>query len=335
MTDASSVRAKAAERDMISERLIQTVAARLQDNKAVRRTLPKSGRVAIDRQLPFLVVYRQPVRDADNGTERFATSEASYLIAPGQKKQQPGVTRLVRSIAETMVEEFGSFLVLEVWSGPPVSADAALSTADLSPRFRFIAQRGASKGSVTESFAGALGRVRLDRLKSEVTTSTTTRCCPRGMSPVLRPADATDIGCQVYGLEISPVYRDPETGEIFPRILRLLRRSVTVALRRGLYDFARNQTTHRPRHFHTLGRRKVVKAVWDVDRMLAEVSESFDFLLQVTPVNGSAAWSEFKRTQVQHAPPPCSTGRRRTNRWSSNASSTRRRSNASRTRRWP
>ena len=155
---------------------------------------------------------------------------------------------------------------------------------------------------MTESFAGALGRVRLDRLKSEVTTSTTTRCCPRGMSPILRPADATDIGCQVYGLEISPVYRDPETGEIFPRILRILRRSVTVALRRGLYDFARNQTTHRPRHFHTLGRRKVVKAVWDVDRILADVSESFDFLLQVTPVNGGAAWSEFKRTKFDRPP---------------------------------
>ncbi len=122
------------------------------------------------------------------------------------------------------------------------------------------------------------------------------------MSPILRPADATDIGCQVYGLEISPVYRNPETGEVFPRILRILRRSVTVALRRGLYDFARNQTTHRPRHFHTLGRRKVVKAVWDVDRILAEVSESFDFLLQVTPVNGAQAWSEFRRKQLERQP---------------------------------
>jgi hypothetical protein len=278
------------------------VTGRLKENKAVRRTLPESGRVAIDRQLPFLVVYRQPVRTADGGTPRFATSEASYLVAPGQKKHQPGVTRLVRAVAETMVAEFGSFLVLEIWAGPPVIPDRTLSTADLRPRFRFIAQRGASRASVTEAFAGALGRVRFDRLRSEVTTATSVKCCPRGMSPVLGPEVATEIGCQVYGLEISPVYRDPESGEIFPRVLRLLRRSVTVALRRGLYDFARNQTTHRPRHFHTLGRRTVVKAVWDVDRILAEVSESFDFLLEVTPVNGGPAWSEFKRRKFERPP---------------------------------
>jgi uncharacterized protein (TIGR02421 family) len=274
----------------------------LKANKPVRKTLPGSGRVAIDRQLPFLIVYRQPVRDPDEGTARFATSEASYLIAPGKKKLQAGVTRLVRAVAEAMVEEFGAFLVLEIWHGPAAVTEDTITTADLRPRFRFVAQRGASRASVSEAFAGAFGRVRLDRLRSEVVSATSTKCCPRGMSPVLQPAEATGIGCQVYGLEISPVYRDPASGEVFPRVLRLLRRGVTVALRRGLFDFARNQTTHRPRHFHSLGRRTVVKAVWDVDRILAEVSESFDFLLQVTPVNGAQAWHEFKRRGFERAP---------------------------------
>jgi uncharacterized protein (TIGR02421 family) len=258
--------------------------------------------VAIDRPLPFLVAYRQPVRAVDEGTARFATSEASYLLAPGQKKHQAGVTRLVRSIAETMVEAFGSFLVLEIWAGERVVGDDPLSTADLRPRFRIIAQRGASRGSVSEAFEGALARVRFDRLKPEVVTSTSTKCCPRGMSPILKPEAAKEIGCQVYGLEIAPIYRDPESGEIFPRVLRLLRRSVTVALRRALFEFARHQTTHRPRHFHALGRRTVVKAVWEVDRILAEVSETFDFLLQVTPVNGAQAWSEFKRKKFERPP---------------------------------
>ena len=40
-----------------------------------------------------------------------------------------------------------------------------------------------------------------------------------------------------------------------------------------------SRTTHRPPHYHELGRRAVVKAVWDVDRMLAEASDQFDFLL--------------------------------------------------------
>jgi len=288
--------------DAISDRLIAAVIRRLKADKPVRRALDGSGRVAIDRQLPFLVVYRRPVRTFDEGAEKFATSEASYLIAPAQKRYQPGVTRLVKAIAEAMVEQFGAFLVLEIWSGPPVFGENQLTTADLRPRFRIVAQRGASRASVTGAFEGAFARVRFDRRKSEVVTATSTRCCPKGMSPVLDAEAAKAIGCQVYGLEISPIFRDSETGEVFPRVLRLLRRSVTVALRRSLFEFARNQTTHRPRHFHTLGRRSVVKAVWDVDRILAEVSESFDFLLQVTPVNGPQAWSEFKRKKFERPP---------------------------------
>lgn len=87
--------------EVISTRLVAAVNRRLAANKPVRRTLPGGGRVAVDRQLPFLVVYRMPVRASDEGTASFATSEAAYLVAPGQKKHQPGVTRLVQSIAET------------------------------------------------------------------------------------------------------------------------------------------------------------------------------------------------------------------------------------------
>ncbi len=37
----------------------------------------------------------------------------------------------------------------------------------------------------------------------------------------------------------------------------------------------------------------MVKAVWEVDNQLAEVSKSFDLLLSVTPVNTEAAWVDF------------------------------------------
>ena len=62
----------------ISNRFIKTVCARLNENKRVRRTLPQWGRVHIDRQLPFLVVYRRPPNHTDPGTERLVLGEASY-----------------------------------------------------------------------------------------------------------------------------------------------------------------------------------------------------------------------------------------------------------------
>ena len=81
-----------------------------------------------------------------------------------------------------------------------------------------------------------------------------------------------------------------------------LRRSMSLALRQAYFEFARARTTHRPPHYHSLGRNAVVKAVWDVDRQLAAVSNQFDYLLQLTPVNTNAAWKQFQKDQYQHTP---------------------------------
>ena len=51
-----------------------------------------------------------------------------------------------------------------------------------------------------------------------------------------------------------------------------------------------------------MGRRAVVKAVWEVDRQLAEISNEFDFLLQVTPTNTESAYTSFKRQHFERTP---------------------------------
>jgi uncharacterized protein (TIGR02421 family) len=256
----------------------------------------------MDRQLPFLCVYRRPVRGDDSGTDRFATSEPSYLICSGRKNLEPGVAALVRSVAETMVEQFGAFLLLELWSGPPQHTDGPVTTAELTPRFRVVEQKGSANGSITDEFDDALARIKLGARRAVVSTASMAKCRPKGMAPLIPPEMAARIGCLVYGLEITPIHRDPESNEQFPLVLRVLRRRLSVALRRALFKFARAHTTHRPPHFHALGRRAVVRAVWDVDRRLATVSEQFDLLLQVTPVNGEQAWHQFRRRRFESKP---------------------------------
>ena len=80
--------------------LIDAVCQRLARNQRVRRTLPAKGRLHIDRQLPFLCVYRQPPDYEDAGTERLVKGEASYLIAPGGAKFRESVSNLVREVVE-------------------------------------------------------------------------------------------------------------------------------------------------------------------------------------------------------------------------------------------
>ena len=99
----------------------------------------------------FVVVHLRQREVAGNSNRQSSRS----------RLRQAGVSRLVSTVAEVMVEEFGSFLVLEVWSGPPATTEDPITTADLRPRFRFVSQRGASKASVADAFGAALRRVRL------------------------------------------------------------------------------------------------------------------------------------------------------------------------------
>ena len=117
----------------------------------------------------------------------------------------------------------------------------------------------------------------------------------------MSPSQAEAAGVYVIGLEVIPIFRDPE-GRLFPLVLRDLHRVLSKALKKGVFRFARSRTTHQPSHYHSLGRRALVKAVWEVDRSLAEISSRFDFLLLVSPVNSREAWNTFQRKHFEKPP---------------------------------
>jgi uncharacterized protein (TIGR02421 family) len=97
----------------------------------------------------------------------------------------------------------------------------------------------------------------------------------------------------VLGLEILPIYRSPQTGEVYLDVLRKLRRGVARALKQAFFTFALGRTSLRPQHYWVLGRKSLPQQVWNVDRQLADVSSQFKFLLLVTPVNAERSWHTF------------------------------------------
>ena len=100
----------------ITEDFIQGVCERLRANKPVDRRLPVWGKIHIDRQLPFLIVYRRPIEGHDEGTERLVVGEASYLLASGDRRLRSGISNLVLQVGHEMAKVFGAFLVVEVWT---------------------------------------------------------------------------------------------------------------------------------------------------------------------------------------------------------------------------
>jgi len=286
----------------IDSGFVEFICERLAADKTVRRRLPGGGRIHIDRQLPFLCVYRRPPHGSDQGTERLVTTEASYLIASGASRFHAGLSLLVKRIARTLQPRFGAFLILELWASDDAPRDEIESTPALQPRFRIVAPRDQGGGAFVEPLEEALSRVKLRRQAADVRAHRSAAWHPLRMAPVLPRKAVVETGCTVLGLEVVPVYRDPASGEVFPVVLRDLRRSLSRALQQAFFQFTRLRTTHRPEHFRVLGRRAVVKAVWEVDRCLCEVADRFDFLLQVSPVNSRQAWNRFQRSRFEKPP---------------------------------
>ena len=287
---------------VISDRFIKTVCARLAENKSVRRTLPDRGRLHIDRQLPFLCVYRYPVGYEDAGTERLVMGQPSYLIASGDKRIRSSLSKLIENIAETLSREFGAFLILEIWSTEKNKNNNDVDALTVAPEFRISAQSNLSPFRTVETLAESLGLVRVRKQEATVKIVRDRKIAPVGLPPLLPTEFLKEIGCAIIGLEVRPIYRSPETDEVFPIIRRTLARELTRALQKTFFQFSQAQTTHRPVHFHVLGRSAVVKAVWEVDKQLAEISNAFDFLLQVTPTNTEAAYVSFKRQHFERTP---------------------------------
>ncbi|MEJ2721678.1 MAG: DUF1704 domain-containing protein, partial [bacterium] len=298
MSAAKTGGAKPAE---IGDRFIRGVTARLSDNKRVRRRLPVWGRVDIDRALPMVCVYRRPRRIEDEGTSKLVTSEAAYVTAADSPAHRDGLSALVRRIAEIMTDQFGAFLVLELWAlqdgdtRSPIEDDGAAG-------FRVIVPPDRRLDPLAGYFEAALKRVKFNRVHAGVTVTRSHRCHPPRMAPLLSGDAVRETACIVVGLGVRPVYRDASGEQLYPLRLRLLRRQFSRALRRAFFDFSRAYTTHRPKHYHMLGRHAVVKAVWEADRQLGDVADVFDLLLQTTPVNTRQAWNEFHRSRFEKAP---------------------------------
>lgn len=263
------------------------VRERLSRNLRLRRTLPGGGRLRIDRQLPFLCLYRRPVARNDPGTQELVTTEAAYLFASGDDRYREGVNLLCRAVSEALREHFGILLFLELWAEPVESGTSA------QPAFRIVTAEASSVPSMMEVFQSALQQIRIGGRRAEVSVSTAGDVAPPDLLPLDEACPGGSSHCVFMGLGVRPIYRDPRSGVLFPLVLQDLRRQLSVALRQAIFAFTGSKARGPHLHFDSLGPSVLVRAVRLVDQQLCDVSESFDFLLQATPVNSAQAWRSF------------------------------------------
>ncbi len=282
----------------LTDQLIREITTRIAKGRRVRRSLPPGGRVHIDRQLPFLFVYRPPNTGIDQGIAGLVSGEASYLIAPARARARGWTSRLVERIAEVLSATFGGFLIVEIWGAEDRDGAAYAPIAS----FRVLADKDWADSPTVERLSASLARIRIHQRMARVVVEPVGRFSPPGLPALITAQQARKLSARYLGLEVAPIHRNRATGEEFPLLLRSLARQLDTAFRRAAFEFARSETAHRPLHYEALGRRTFVRAVTEVDRALNTVSDAFDLLLTVTPTNTEAAFRAFQRSKYSKPP---------------------------------
>jgi uncharacterized protein (TIGR02421 family) len=288
--------------ERIPTEFIETARLTLSRNRILRRRLPGWGQLHIDRQQPFLCLYRRPPAQDDVGTDSLLLSQASFLLASGNRRVQASLRRLVKSLVAELVSTFGCAIILEIWSTPPREVLPDAKDAPDEANFRIVAPAHAFPQSTLETLEGGLVAGDWPGATPGILLHYTRNPAPPFLSPILTGNEAQRLDCTVLGLEIPAVYRQDQSGPVYPSILRGMRHELGHVLKQSFYSFAHAEATYRPAHYHELGRRAMTRVVWETDRQLGDIGDAFDMLLSLTPTNSEAAWSAFRRARFGSPP---------------------------------
>ena len=276
----------------ISNELINKISQQLNDNAHIDEMLDNQGRLHFDRQLPYLCVHRQIDDLTDTG--QLLHGQAAYLTVHAQANCR----ELVHEIVKNQSTRFGQFLIIELWTN---NRNLSIELQPPAPEFSIHTPQKGIANDILDTFEIALQKIKLRQRHAVVKTNYADHCAPPDLPPLLNREEASQLKCIILGLEVAPVYRD-ENNQTLPYALRVMRRELTHALKKVFYQFSHYYTHFQPRHYHELGPRALTKTVWQVDQQLAEISESFDLLLHVTPTNAAQAWTEFTTNGHQKTP---------------------------------
>jgi uncharacterized protein (TIGR02421 family) len=278
----------------ISPEFLEKIKQKLKSNKQIRLKLPFAGKINIDRQLPFLVIYRKPPNYEDLGTEKLVLGEASYIVASGRKEFQKDLSNLIKEIVKIQKEIFGSSLIIEIWA-----SNRDFKT--INPEFTVYRRK---KGELTEEveiLEGSLKKIKIHG-KQAIINNLIKSVHPPDLKPVINSKTLNKLNSFLIGIEIKPIYRNIQKNEIYPYELRKIHHGLSVSIKKSVFQFSKEFLKLDYPHYQILGRRSFTNAVWSSDKRLAKIQDLYDFLLLSTPVNLEEQWEIFRKNKYKVEP---------------------------------
>lgn len=252
----------------------------------LRQKVGSTGRIHLDRWLPFLVLHRSAQPQASIA-RRVAMNSPAYLAWSPEEDIE--AESALAAILPVLREKLGAVLLIEVndaeWE--PTQKDSP----KLPPFEVCIGHSGSERARVAfTALTKAVEKIKIELRHPDV----------KAVSPDEPPIGGTDEADRV-SLLIPQIHRAPD-GRLYPQLTHDLAIAVADALLRSAAAYMAASGTSPPPHHRSLGRSAFLAAALHADRKLDSIARSFDYLLSLSPINTQEAMARFLAQGCQKPP---------------------------------
>ena len=252
----------------------------------LRETFGESGRVHIDRWLPFLVLHCTNKPEESIG-RRVAINSPAYLV--WSPKEAVEAESALEVVVARLRKELGRVLLVEL---EDADVEQRKEDSPQLPAFHLklaASPTGPAKAAL-EALEEAARGISVDLRRPEVSVE-------QAGEPLLGSAvDADRLSARI------PQIHRAADGAIYPQLTHDLAAALIDALLCAAAKFMGAASNRAPPHFRSLGRSAFLAAALHASKKLDAIARSFDFLLSISPINMSEAKSQFLE-RGQERPP--------------------------------
>ncbi|MDN3594466.1 flavohemoglobin expression-modulating QEGLA motif protein [Zunongwangia endophytica] len=254
----------------INKDSIETVLENIEKEQEINCSLPGGGLLHIEKELPYLIIYRH--KENDPGTARLVISESSYLIIGNREFEN--YQNLLFAISDKLSATFKSYMLFEVFSGKVDSTTFYIKgPEDKLPNT--LQKLNDELNAINKEYSGIY-------LKAEI--QNTPHRQPEGEPDLLSVTELKKCGALITGLEVPPIYRN-DNGELYPVFFRNFKDFIIKAIHKSIFEYIRIQTSGGVASYNALGRKYLKQKVFEIDKKLASVERAYQFLWLVSPSN--------------------------------------------------
>jgi uncharacterized protein (TIGR02421 family) len=263
---------------------------------ALRSEFGAQGRVHVDRPLPFVVIHRFDPDIAASLALAISVTSPAYIVWPAP--DDAAAEAMLDAVAIEARRQFPTFLVIELSDMPRPPAQPK-DAPKLPP---FECQVAATAEPSAQAAAGKL-RDTLAEIEIDLRHCHVGDIAPLDLSSQsLRNSGGAGSGRATIHLTLPHIHLTPDSDDIYPQIFHDLQVAVFDAILKAACTFMEHGKLGAPAHYRALGRSSFVDAARAADEKLNRICGTYDFLMAVSPINGSEAQERFVASGYEQAP---------------------------------